>query len=142
MKRTGEGRVYVRADPQLRPASLAWEDPWRDGDTCSCLPSRPPGAPLAGGRSLGSPYKHKEDGCLLGPVPRVQFAVSLRGSHLPSALQIQAGQRTHPPSTISSTAKKRPSMFSSKARFSTFFLNPQKKIKIRLCEKGILGHCK
>lgn len=27
----------------------------------SCLPSKPPGAPLAGGHSLGSPYKHKEE---------------------------------------------------------------------------------
>lgn len=57
----------------------------------------------------------------------------------PRSREVQASQRTHPPSTISSTAKKSPSMFSSRARFSTFFLSPPKKKRKKkqpLCERN------
>lgn len=116
-----------------------------------CLPLMPPGVPLAGGRSLGSPYKDKEEMTIVptycGDPQTTQptclsIGVITPPPH-PRSREVQASQRTHPPSTISSTAKKSPSMFSSRARFSTFFLSPPKKKKKKknsLCVKGILEH--
>ena len=39
------------------------------------------------------------------------------------SVEVNSSSSTHPPSTISSTARNRPSMFSSSALFSTFFLH-------------------
>lgn len=143
--RIGKGRMCLGAAPSATLSKLSLREPVERRGCTFLLTRKATRCTTCWGSLSRITLQTQRRSLLACPVPKAgitgwpSHVTWNRGSHFPFPLQIQAGQRTHPPSTISSTAKKSPSMFSSRALFSTFFLNPQKR-KIRLCVKGILGH--
>lgn len=85
------------------------------------IPAQPRDVPLAGGRSPGRRWEgERETRQHPAPPTTPRRAPGHPGGTTDPV--VGGTQDTHPPSTISSTARKSPSMFSSSARFSTFFL--------------------
>lgn len=105
-----------------------WTISARKGSEQSLL-WEPHGAQLAVGHSLRSPWRrHKMFNKLLS-TQRHQPKVEKKQTNSWRWRFHAVKFCTYPPSTISSTAKKSPSMFSNKALLSTFFLQKKKMYK-------------
>lgn len=96
----------------------------------------PHGAQLVAGHSLGSPCRRQQRDRPTISNPREKCCTNtvVILTMMTWCQRFQASQLfTYPPSTISSTARKSPSIFSNKALLSTFFLQNNKKyINVKL----------